>query len=50
MSARMSRYDVEYTYYFTGIRPLYLPSVAVYIPQKFDPRRSEFLLMCKVCM
>jgi len=37
-------YDVEYIRYFTGIQPQLLPSFCGYLPDRYTPSRSGFLL------
>ena len=39
-----NQYDVEYIKYFTGIQPQLLPSFCGYLPDKYAPSRSGFLL------
>ena len=39
-----NRYDVEYIKYFTGIQPQLLPSFCGYLPYRYTPSRSGFLL------
>jgi len=39
-----NRYDVEYIKYFTGIQPQLLTSFCGYLPYRYTPSRSGFLL------
>ena len=43
--AASNHYDVEYTRYFTGVRPEYIPHTCSYANNTYNRTRSEFLIL-----